>query len=207
MPRKLLAGLSAVLLTVVGVGCGRQPPRPAGTDRIKPAYNASTGRLERITYDRNGDGKVDALAHMDGTTVVRAELDTDFDGVVDRIEYYAPLAAGSGSGTVGTSGAAPGGGVLTRVESSSRPDGKITRSEYYEGGLRTRAEEDTDGDGRLDKWETWRDGAITTIALDTQGRGRPDRRLVYGADGSGPSLEVDPDGTGQFRPAPAQAAR
>ena len=207
MPIKPLFGLLAVLVTAVGVGCGTQPPRPVGTDRIKPAYNASTGRLERITYDRNGDGKVDALAYMDGTAVVRAELDTDFDGVIDRIEYDAPRTAGSGNSTIGTSGAAPGGGVLTRVEISSRPDGKITRSEYYEGGLRTRAEEDTDGDGCIDKWEAWRDGAISTIALDTQGRGRPDRRLVYGADGSGPSLEVDPDGTGQFRPAPAPATR
>ena len=204
MPRKLLFGLPAVLLTVVGVGCSTQPPPPAGTDRIKPSYNASTGRLERITYDRNGDGKVDAWAYMDGTTVVRAELDTDFDGVVDRIEYDAPPSAGSVTGTVG---AAPGASVLTKVETSAGRDGRITRSEYYESGVRTRAEEDTDGDGRIDKWETWRDGAIATIALDTQGRGRPDRRFVYDADGSGPRLEIDPDGTGQFRPAPAAAAR
>jgi len=207
MPRKLLFCLFAVLLTVVGVGCGTQQPRPAGTDRIKPTYNASTGRLERITYDRNGDGKVDAWAYMDGTAVVRAELDTDFDGVVDRIEYYAPRSAGSGSSTVGTSGAAPGGGALTKVEISSRPDGKVTRSEYYEDGLRTRAEEDTDGDGRIDKWETWRDGALSTVALDTQGRGRPDRRFVYDADSSEPRLEIDADGSGQFQPAPATAPR
>jgi len=204
MARKSLFALPLVLLTLVSPGCGAPSPMPAGNDRIKPSYNASTGRLERITYDRNGDGKVDAWAYMDGTTVVRAEFDSNYDGVVDRIEYYAPPAAGSQRAT---SGAAPGAGVLSKIESSSRPDGKLTRWEYYENGVRSRDEEDTNGDGRIDKWETWRDGALATVALDTQGRGRPDRRLVYDADSSGPRLEIDPDGTGQFRPAPVTAPR
>ncbi len=204
MPRKLPFAVTAVFLTFVSVGCGAQSPPPAGTDRIKPTYNTSTGRLERITYDRNGDGKVDAWAYMDGTTVVRAEFDSNYDGVVDRIEYYAPTAAGAQRET---SSAVPGAGVLTKIEISSRPDGKVTRWEYYENGARSRDEEDTDGDGRIDKWETWRDGALSTVALDTQGRGRPDRRLVYDAGGSEPRLEIDADGSGQFQPAPAKAPR
>jgi len=207
MARKSLFALPLVLLTLVSPGCGAPSPMPAGNDRIKPSYNASTGRLERITYDRNGDGKVDAWVFMDGAVVRRAELDTDFDGAVDRIEYYGPTAAGSSNGTAATSAAAPGAGVLTRVESTSRPDGKMTRSEYYEAGVRVRAEEDTDGDGRIDKWETWRDGALSAVALDTQGRGRPDRRLVYDAGGSEPRLEIDPNGSGQFQPAPARTPR
>jgi hypothetical protein len=101
----------------------------------------------------------------------------------------------------------PGAGELTKIESSSRADGKMTRWEYYESGVHTHDEEDTNGDGRIDKWQTWRDGSLATVALDTEGRGRPDRRFVYDADGSEPRLEIDPDGTGQFRPAQRTPSR
>jgi hypothetical protein len=66
--------------------------------------------------------------------------------------------------------------------------------------IRTGAEEDTNGDGRIDKWETYRDGAVATVAFDTTRRGTLDRRLVYGPGGS-VKVEVDPAGTGTFRPA------
>lgn len=60
-------------------------------------------------------------------------------------------------------------------------------------------EEDTDANGKVDKWETYADGALTLMALDTQGRGTPDRRLVYGADGSLDRIEADPTGSGTFQ--------
>src|SRR6476620_162706 len=113
MARKSLFSLPLVLLTLVSPGCGAPSPMPAANDRIKPSYNASTGRLERITYDRNGDGKVDAWVFMDGTAVRRAELDSNYDGVVDRIEYYGPTAAGSQRET---SSVVPGTGALTKIE-------------------------------------------------------------------------------------------
>jgi hypothetical protein len=186
----------AVLVTVsLGLAsCGTPAAAPARS-RITPSYNHDTGRLEKITYDRNGDGKVDAWTVMNGTTLVRAELDDNFDGVVDRWEFYAPS-----TGQAVSAGPA----VLTRVEISARPDGKVSRREFYEHGIRTRAEEDTDGDGRVDKWETWSNGVLTAVALDTRGRGRPDRRLVYDAGGAAPRLEVDADGSGRFGPAPAR---
>jgi hypothetical protein len=47
-----------------------------------PTYNAENGRLERISYDRNKDGKADAWLFMDGAQARRAELDENGDGSV-----------------------------------------------------------------------------------------------------------------------------
>jgi hypothetical protein len=89
-----------VLGLAAAIGCQRS--QPAGTSEVQPTYNRDTGRLERISYDRNRDTRMDAWLVMDGTRVVRAELDENFDGAVDRWEYYGgqavPAAAGSGDG-------------------------------------------------------------------------------------------------------------
>jgi hypothetical protein len=187
----------AVIAAFVASGCAEKSSTPTGNDRVKPSYDKATGRLERITYDQNGDGRIDATTYMNGTAVIRAELDEDFDGKTDRWEHY-----GKGSGAssgLSARGLETGGSVLEKVESAG-PDGKVTRWETYEGGVLRRAEEDTNGDGRVDKWETWERDELRMVALDTLGKGRPDRRLVYGAGGQGPQLEVDTKGTGTFTP-------
>jgi hypothetical protein len=173
--------------------CTQTSARPAGTDRVRPSYNEKTGQLERITYDRNGDGKIDATTFMSGTAVDRAELDENFDGVTDRWEHYAKSSTTESLGAEALR-------VIEKVESTTRVDGKITRWETYEDGSRRAVEEDQDGDGRVDKWETWAGGAPRVVALDTRGRGKPDRRFVYSADGQAPRLEVDESGTGTFTP-------
>ena len=133
---------------------------------------------------------------MDGTRLIRAELDDDFDGRVDRREFYAADEQGERSGgTVVIQGL----GVLARVELVS-PTGKVSRRETYERGVLSAAEEDTDDDGRVDKWEQYQNGALVSVALDTRGRGTPDRRVVYSPDGGAPRIETDVDGSGQFRP-------
>ena len=184
-------GVSLAFLSLACAGCRQASSPPAGSDTVKPSYNAETGRLERITYDRNRDGRVDATTIMDGAVPVRAELDGDFDGRVDRWEHYAAS---------GNDGSANGAGsrVLEKVETSTRADGAITRRELYESGLLRRVEEDADADGRMDKWETWEGEVLQTIALDTTGRGAPDRRLIYPAGGGAPRLEVDRTGSGTF---------
>jgi hypothetical protein len=191
----------SVALLVIGVvahvGCQRQ--QPFGTSEVKPTYNKESGRLERISYDLNRDTRMDAWLVMDGTRVVRAELDENFDGVVDRWEYYGdhavPAAAAPGSGLLPRR-------PLRRAEQATRSDGKINRREFYESGQLSSVEEDTNGDGKTDKWETWSGGALKAMALDTKGTGKPDRRLVYRPDGSSPQLEVDRDGSGTFVAAP-----
>jgi len=174
------------------LGC-QETARPAAKG-VVPTYNNQTGRLERISYDRNKDGKPDAWLYMDGTKATRSELDENYDGAVDRWEEYQ-----SGVSNV------PGGSVvprsdLIRAEQSTQFDGKVSRWERYQDGSLTTVEEDTTGDGRPDKWETWVNGSLAEVALDTKNAGKPDRRLVYPADGGEPQLLVD-TGDGSFRPA------
>jgi hypothetical protein len=179
-------------------GCSGTPAPAVAEGRVSPTYRADTGRLEKLAYDRNGDGREDGWAFMDGTRLLRAELDDDFDGRVDRREFYAP--GGRDERTGGTA-VIPGPGVLARVELVSTATGKAFRQETYEKGTLAAAEEDTDADGRADKWERYDNGALVTVSLDTTRRGTPDRRLVYSPDGGVPRIETDPDGSGHFRPA------
>ena len=190
--------LALVAAAMAVTGCSGGPtPKPAG-GRVSPTYRADTGRLEKLAYDRNSDGREDAWAFMDGTRLLRAELDDNFDGRVDRKEFYA---AGTSDDRAGGRGPIPDGGVLTRVELVSAATGAPFRRETYDKGLLASAEEDTDGDARTDKWERYENGALTSLALDTGGQGTPDRRLVYTVDGGAPRVEIDPDGDGHFRPA------
>jgi hypothetical protein len=191
------AGVVPLGLVLTGalaaVGCVAQTGGDSGAV-VAPSYNAETGRLERIAYDRNRDGTPDAWMYMDGTRPVRAEIDEDHDGSLDRWEYFVDASDGAHTGAAGA--------VLARVEIAEAGSGPVTRREFYENGRLACVEEDTTGDGLVDTWETWVDGALATKALDLTGRGTPDRRVVYPAGGRAPRLELDVDGTGQFRPAP-----
>jgi hypothetical protein len=182
------------LLATVACGSPHATGRPAGDERLQSEYDAA-GKLTRLTYDRNGDGKVDAWGYMDGSRVVRVEVDENADGTPDSWEYHSAAA---------TSASAPGGADKTveRVERATQFDGRVTRREYFDAGILARVEEDTDGDGNTDKWETYVNGSLATMALDTQGRGTPDRRLLYSAEGTLLRIETDSDGTGNFRALP-----
>lgn len=182
-----------LLTAAVAAGC-QTPAPPAGSEAVVPTYNASTGRLERISYDRDKDGKPDAWLFMDGTRATRAELDENHDGAVDRWEHFGE------AGTPVTPGGAMPQGTLVRAEQSTRFDGKVTRWETYSDGRLAKVEEDTTGDGRADKWETWTNGSLVEVALDTKDTGKPDRRIVYPPDGSAPRMLVDEKGDGTFRP-------
>jgi len=192
--RPAAALLSAVLLTVLTIGCSNPPSTEPQTGKAAPVYNQNTGRLEQLVSDRDGDGKPDTWAFMDGARIDRIEMDTNADGRRDRIEIYGALPAA-------VPGQGPGGaGPLVRVDLARGATDRITRREFYAEGALARVEEDTDDDGRIDKWETYVDGALERMDLDLTGRGTPDRRLVYGPDGSVQRIETDPDGDGQFAP-------
>jgi hypothetical protein len=159
---------------------------------IEPVYDPVTGKLQLMKSDTNGNGKVDTVSHMDGTRVLRIDVDNDEDGKVDRWEYYDADQH------------------LEKIGTSLANDGKIGRTEFYEHDALVRAEEDGDGDGQADKWETYESGRLTSVAFDTLHRGTPDRRFVYGADGTA-RFETDADGTGHFvaagTPPPSSGAR
>ena len=176
----------ALLCLVIG-GCEHAPSN-GGAKQVQAEYDKTTGRLSRLEYDANGNGKPDTWAFMDGARLSRLEGDENEDGRVDRWEYY--------PGTQQPAGGRP---VPERIERSTRMDGRVSRREFFEGGALTRIEEDTDGDGANDKWETYAGGVLAVMALDTQHRGKADRKLIYRPDGTLDRIEVDPTGTGNFQ--------
>ncbi len=162
----------------------------------KPVFDAQ-GRLDRVEYDRNGDGKPDQVARHNGARVPEVvENDDDFDGAPDRWLYYNPS------------------GVLMKIGSARKgakpdfwtyagPDGKPTKQEFDEDGdgnvdrteavgATGRVESvvvDSDRDGKLDRWQHWEKGRLQYEDLDTNGDGKPDRRLRYGSKGEVIALE------------------
>ena len=188
------AALLVGLLATVSA-CHQAPAQaPAEAQKpnagLQPEYD-KTGRLTKLAYDRNGDGKMETWGYMDGARVVRVEVDENADGAVDRWEYHSenaptPLENAGADQTI------------ERIERATRFDGKVSRRERFERGQLVSVEEDTDGNGSIDKWETYANGTLTLMALDTSGRGKPDRRLVY-RDGNFDHIEADPTGSGEFK--------
>lgn len=193
--RWLGAAGSCVIAAALSAGCGSAP---AAVGQATPIYNPKTGKLSELTMDRDGDGKVDTWATMDGVHLQSIRLDRHGTGHPDRWEYYAEGAAAPG--TQPSSGALfDRKTVIVRAEEANGPDHtKVTRWEYYADGVLTRVEEDTDFDGRVDKWETYEHGTLVRMDLDLSGRGKPDQRFVYGSDGSLDHVEVDVAGDGHF---------
>jgi hypothetical protein len=187
--RSSIVYLVTSLATVsLAVGCHSTP---ATRKDVAAVYDQETGQLRQLDYDSNKNGRPDTISYMDGTRVLRVEIDKDEDGKVERWEYYG---ADSKLEKVGLSGANDGvvdqwayrgpDGTITKVEKSTRRDGRVQRTEFYEKGQLVAVEEDADDNGAVDKWETYSGGSVTSVALDTNGSGVPTRRLVYAPDGS-----------------------
>ena len=60
-----------------------------GTPLVSTVYNKESGKLEQLVSDRDGDGRAETRAFMDGAVLKRIEIDRNGDGVVDRWETYA----------------------------------------------------------------------------------------------------------------------
>src|SRR5215813_1555128 len=86
VPSRFMLCAALLALTDLVAGCSRADSRTF--DRPKADYDAATGRLRRLTFDANRNGRNDAVSVMDGTRVDHIELDTDENGAVDRWEYY-----------------------------------------------------------------------------------------------------------------------
>src|SRR5262249_37441663 len=155
--------------------------------KYKAFYDAS-GRLSRLEYDSNGDGRPDQIALHDGQeTPHELDLDTYFDGYTDRWEDYDP--AGhlvrlglsrrvKGRPDIWTSFDAQ--GRPTRRDYDEDGDGKPDRWEFLGAdGHVERVEIDSARRGRPDRWQRWEGGRLVSEDLDTDGDGRPDRRLRY----------------------------
>jgi hypothetical protein len=208
---------AALLALLIGIGgCGPRscnPYRPADLTMLKgpdgqeyylldrgpyKAYYDTWGRLQRIEYDSNGDGRPDIIAYHDGAKSPHLlEIDEDFDGKVDRWEDYDPsgVLVKVGVSRHGTERpdmwVFPGpGGMPARKEYDDNGDGFVDRVELFENGQLVQVQLDTDGDHRMDRWQTWEDGHLVSEDLDTDGDGQPDRRIRYAKNGK--ILSVEP---------------
>lgn len=131
------------------------------------AFYDKSGRVERLEFDSNGDGKTDQVALYDGAASPRrVELDSDFDGKTDRWETY------DGSGKLVSVGTSRAHGDHPDVWTFPGP-----------GGSTQRVELDTDGDGKVDRWQELAGGRLVREDLDTDHDGKPDRRIHYDARG------------------------
>ena len=193
--------ISSLLLATFGAACSR-----TAVEQPRAEYDHDTGRVRRIAFDFNRNGRTDAVSIMDGTHIDHIELDFDEDGKVDRWDFYN---GGPSLEYVGLSRLKDGvmdsrafygpAGELVRIEASTRRDGRYNRVEFYEAGALVRSEEDTNGDGHPDKWETFRPNTATapneppyviaSVAFDDSGTGTPQRRLVYSENGRGVRIE------------------
>ena len=189
MYRPILAYTTACCLLAL-LACRPASDQVAGPPPVRKVYNDKTGRLERLDYDTRNSGRIDTRCYMDGTRILRIEIDRDDDGKVDRWEYYGPDQKLEKVGVSRLNDGNPDAwayegpdGSMARLEIATARDGKVTRTEYYEHGALVRAEEDTRRSGRPDKWETYQDGALRSVAYDTRRRGTPDLRLTYLPDG------------------------
>jgi hypothetical protein len=211
---------SALAALTLLAACSKNP---AG-DQPRADYDPATGRLRRITLDANKNGRNDTVSYMDGTRVLRIELDLDENGKVERWDFYRPdgklekvgLASRNDSVLDSQAFYAPG-GALERIEISTERDGRFDRTEFYEHNVLIRSQDDTNGDGRPDKWDDYVPRpnhaasepayAITATAFDDTGSGHPERRFVYASNGTVGRVEIDPQGTGdwQVRPVPSVA--
>jgi hypothetical protein len=163
------------------------------------AFYDRWGRIQRLEYDSNGDGKPDQIALHDGRKVPHeVDVDSDFDGKTDRWEEYDPEGRVIRVGISRRNDGRPDewtsfgpDGQPQRRDHDDDGDGRPERSEFFAaGGRLERAELDTDRNGRPDRWQTWHEGRLVSEDLDTDGDGKPDRRLRYGADGRVLGLEV-----------------
>jgi hypothetical protein len=210
--------LAAAILSFACAGrCGARgglppdrPPYIRGADGreyhliTKGPYKAfydRWGRIQRLEYDSNGDGKPDQIALHDGERIPHeVDLDLDFDGQTDRWEEYDKeqhlVRVGVSRRNNGRPDewSTPGpGDKAVRTDRDLDGDGKPERSEFFDAeGRLARVELDTDRNARTDRWQTWRAGRLVSEDLDIDGDGKPDRRLLYRADGQVAGLEQLP---------------
>ena len=210
--RSLLVMLLVASAACAGRSCTTQDASPfPGWRRVKGAdgqeyrlvergayraYYDPAGRLQRIEYDSNGDGRPDHFAHHDGAPRARLlEVDTSFDGKINRWEHYDSEGrlVKVGSSTLGERperwAHLGNDGLPVKVEHDADRDGNVERVEVLLNGRLVRVEVDADRDGRLDRWQDWHSGVLAFEDLDTDGDGKPDRRLRYGTSGEVETLE------------------
>ena len=78
--------MSSAVACIVSAACS-DPTKSASKQTTKATYDQNTGRLKELTYDANKNGRIDTWTDMDGTRPLRARIDRNEDGKLDRWEY------------------------------------------------------------------------------------------------------------------------
>ena len=217
LPRHFVCGL---ICAALAAACSRQP---AG-EQPRAEYDTTSGHLSKIVFDANKNGKNDTSSYMDGTRIIRIELDLDENGKVERWDFYRPDGklekvgfASKNDGVMDSQAFYDPPGVLQRIEISTKRDGTFDRTEFYERSVLVRSQDDTNGDGRPDKWDYYTPRpdhaagepayAILATAFDDTGSGRPERRFIYAPKGTVAKVEYDRDGSGNWQPHALRASK
>ncbi len=161
-PRTVLAGLVGAVIGGGVVWLGLQPGKLESRDydgdgRPEETYFfTSGGVIERVEFDRNGDGRSDAVQTFDLlANPARRRSDRDFDG---HLEMDTEFEKGSPARlTVTPAGAAHPeyrerytDGVLSSAEYLDASTGALRKTVAFLHGWPTSAQIDTDGDGWLE---------------------------------------------------------
>jgi hypothetical protein len=206
-PRRTVLVASGTVLAVTGIilaSCGRsQKPGPVPRAYLfeKGPYQGvygPDGKLLRLLYDANGDKRADVVTLFYPNGVPRqAEIDTDFDGVVDRWQYFSTTGALEKEGwarrrpgTVDTWEYLSADGSPIRREIDEDGNGTVDRTETFFERKLVGVAMDSDRNGRVDRWQRWHNGRLLQEEIDTDGDGIPDRRLRYGVNGDVAGFEI-----------------
>jgi len=181
---------SSEIVLVVGVlaalaACAPDPPRGQWHLVEKGPFQAlyrPDGHLDRVAYDGNGDHRAKIVTFFaPGGAPLRAQIDSDNDGIVDRWEFYGPD------------------GRVSKVGTARRIPGKPDLWSYPDGfGGVARREYDDDGDGKPERAEVLLGDVVVAEEFDTKGNGHWDRRIVRARDGSIARVDLDPKGDGSW---------
>ena len=183
------ANRKLVVIGVIGLaslGACSAPPDPRRTNfeiRGKEGvakYDPKTGRLKKLDFDANKNGKIDSFSYWDATRCIRIEMDQDEDGKIDKWEYYDET------------------NKIERVGSSSRDDEVQDTFAYPDAnGFLGRVETDTDRDGAIDKRELFvprpnnkDERVLSVVEYEFDKAAQPHRRLYYRPDGNFDRSEV-----------------
>ena len=112
--------------------------------------------LARHDLDLNFDKTIDVRRHFNAEgAVVREEMDLDFDGAFDAIDYFSD-------------------GALYRRDLALNFAGRPSIRKFYTGDQLARKERDTNDDGTMDTIEYYEGGKLVRVGEDRDGDGKPD---------------------------------
>ncbi len=167
--KRILVGVTGILLLAGGIGAGIAATESSGEGRTRGSWHGRHGDHaamgDRMDHGRGrsggegrgwGGGRTKLTDEQIDTRIRErfAGIDRNSDGVIDRSEVEAMMAAGGrergmrqAGAENGRSGGAQAGRMLQRFDENR--DGKVTKEEFLNGIKRRFAEMDLDGDGKI----------------------------------------------------------